>query len=406
MKQFLRLYLDSYKGLSPSIWMLSAVILINRIGAMVVPFLSIYMTQSLNFTIKETGFVLSFFGMGAVVGSWFGGWLTDKVGFFKTQLASLILILPLYILLPELKTVNSLAIGIFILSFLAEIFRPANSVAISYFAKPENLTKAFSLNRMAINLGFSIGPALGGILASVSYYLLFYGNALGTLLAGIIFYSYFNNRKSKFNTEPTASNQPETATITQKSKSPYRDGKMLLFAFLCAIYATCFFQLLSTLPLYYKEVHALSEASIGIILGYSGLFVFLTEMLLVQIAEKRLTTSTAIILGVLACGLSFFLLNWHGSIGMLYLSISVLCISEILAMPFMSTVIVKNSDHNNRGAYMGLYSLSFAVAHIFSPFLGTYIADHYGFATLWWVTGLACILTGIGFYFLMKTIRS
>src|SRR5690606_36569182 len=182
--------------------MLSLVILINRIGAMVVPFLSIYMTQSLDFSIKETGFVLSFFGIGAVIGSWVGGWLTDKIGFFKTQMWSLILILPRYIILPELKTVDSLAFGVFILSFLAEIFRPANSVAISYFARPENLTKAFSLNRMAINLGFSIGPALGGILASVSYYFLFYGNAIGTFLAGVIFYVYFNNRKSKFNKLP------------------------------------------------------------------------------------------------------------------------------------------------------------------------------------------------------------
>jgi predicted MFS family arabinose efflux permease len=283
--------------------MLSVVILINRIGAMVVPFLSIYMTQHLGFTIKETGFVLSFFGMGAVVGSWLGGWLSDKIGFFKTQFWSLILVIPIYFLLPELKSVQSVAIGVFLLSMTADVFRPANSVAISYYARPENLTKAFSLNRMAINLGFSIGPALGGILASISYYWLFYGNAFGTILAGIIFYVYFNNRKSRFNQEP----QKISDAIEPKAKvkSPYRDRKMLLFGFLCALYAICFFQLLSTLPLFYKEVHQMSESSIGIILGYSGLFVFLTEMLLVQIADKKFTASQIIIGGTLLCGLSF-----------------------------------------------------------------------------------------------------
>jgi predicted MFS family arabinose efflux permease len=403
LKKFLNLYLDSYRGLSRPVWMLSLVILINRIGAMVVPFLSIYMTQSLHFSIKETGFVLSFFGIGAVLGSWIGGWLTDKIGFFKTQMWSLILILPLYIILPELKTVDSLAMGVFVLSLLAEIFRPANSVAISYFARPENLTKAFSLNRMAINLGFSIGPALGGILASISYYFLFYGNAIGTFLAGVIFYVYFNNRKSQFNTSP---NKVTDLHSPKPTKSPYKDQKMLLFAFLCALYAICFFQLLSTLPLFYKEVHKMSEASIGIILAYSGFFVFLTEMLLVQIAEKKYSTSQAIIFGTLACGISFVMLNLNYSMLMLYLSISVLCVSEILAMPFMSTVIVKNSDENNRGAYMGLYSLSFAVAHIFSPFLGTFIVDHYGFEILWWATGIVSILTALGFYFLMKKISA
>ncbi len=403
MKHFLSLYLDSYRGLSKPVWMLSLVILINRIGAMVVPFLSVYMTQALGFSIKETGYVLSFFGLGAVTGSWIGGWLTDKIGYFKVQAFSLFFIVPIYFILPELKTVESLATGIFFLSIISETFRPANSVAIAYYAKPENLTKAFSLNRMAINLGFSIGPALGGILASISYYWLFYGNAVGSLIAGVVFYFYFNNRKTKFPKEKTDHN---AILSKEKAPSPYKDKKILLFSFLCALYAICFFQLLTTLPLFYKEVHHLSEAGIGIILGYSGIFIVVLEMLLVQIADRRLTISQVLIAGTLLCGLSFVMLNLNASILMLYVSMSVLCISEILAMPFMSTVIVKNSIEANRGAYMGLYSLSFSVAHVFSPFLGTLTVEHFGFETLWWATGIISVLVAFGFYFLMKTMKS
>lgn len=404
MKRFLSLYLDSYRGLSKPIWMLSLVILINRTGAMVVPFLSVYMTQALGFSIKETGYVLSFFGLGAVTGSWLGGWLTDKFGFFRIQAISLFFIVPMYFVLPELRTVESLAIGIFFLSVISDTFRPANSVAIAYYAKPENLTKAFSLNRMAINLGFSIGPALGGVLASISYYWLFYGNALGSLLAGLVFYIYFNNRKTKFPKENTTSKTD--VSTTEKAPSPYRDKKILLFSLLCAVYAICFFQLLTTVPLFYKEVHHMSEAEIGIILGYSGIFIVVFEMLLVQIAEKRLTISQVLVTGALLCGLSFIMLNLNGSIWMLYLSMSVLCVSEILAMPFMSTVIVKNSEESNRGAYMGLYSLSFSVAHIFSPFLGTFTVELFGFETLWWATGILSVIVAISLYFLMKTMKT
>lgn len=371
---------------------------------MVVPFLSVYMTQALGFSIKETGYVLSFFGLGAVTGSWLGGWLSDKFGFFRIQAISLFFIVPMYFILPELRTVESLAVGIFFLSVISDTFRPANSVAIAYYAKPENLTKAFSLNRMAINLGFSIGPALGGILASISYYWLFYGNALGSIIAGVVFYIYFNNRKTKFPKENTTS-KTEVST-TEKAPSPYKDKKILLFSLLCAVYAICFFQLLSTLPLFYKEVHLMSEAEIGVILGYSGIFIVIFEMLLVQIAEKRLTISQILIGGSLLCGLSFVMLNLSGSLLMLYLSISVLCVSEILAMPFMSTVIVKNSEENNRGAYMGLYSLSFSVAHIFSPFLGTLTVERFGFEALWWATGMISIIVAMGLYFLMKTMKT
>lgn len=383
--------------------MLSLVILINRIGAMVVPFLSIYMTQALGFSIKETGYVLSFFGLGAVTGSWLGGWFTDKFGYFRIQVLSLFFIVPIYFILPELKTVESLAIGIFFLSVISETFRPANSVAIAYYAKPENLTKAFSLNRMAINLGFSIGPALGGILASISYYWLFYGNAVASLIAGVVFYLYFNNRKTKFPKEKT---KTKAILLKEKAPSPYKDKKIMLFSLLCALYAICFFQLLTTLPLFYKEVHNLSEAGIGVILGYSGIFIVVLEMLLVQIAERRLTISQVLIAGTLLCGLSFVMLNLNSSILMLYVSMSVLCVSEILAMPFMSTVIVKNSVEGNRGAYMGLYSLSFSVAHVFSPFLGTLTIEHYGFEMLWWATGILSVIVAVGLYFLMKTMKT
>ena len=167
--------------------------LINRIGAMVVPFLGVYMVAELHFTLSQTGVVLSCFGLGAMAGSTLGGWLTDKVGHFRVQLTSIILSVPVFFLLPFFKNVWSLSIGVLVLSTITETFRPANSVSISVYARPENITRSFSLNRMAVNLGFSIGPALGGILAAISFKLLFYGNGITALLAGLLFYFYFKN---------------------------------------------------------------------------------------------------------------------------------------------------------------------------------------------------------------------
>lgn len=177
---------------------------------------------------------------------------------------------------------------------------------------------------------------------------------------------------------------------------------MVIFAFLCALYAVCFFQLINTLPLYYKEAHRLSEFQIGIILGYSGLFIVLFEMIIVQVAGKLFSIAHIIILGTLLCGAAFVVLNLSFTHWMLYLGITVLCVSEILAMPYMSTVFVQRSSDTNRGAYMGMYSLAFSVAHIISPYFGTYTIEHGGFETLWWVTGGITVVTAVGFYGLMK----
>jgi predicted MFS family arabinose efflux permease len=406
MKRIIRIYLNSYQGLTPPAWMLALVMFVNRVGAMVVPFLGIYMTESLHFSLRETGIVLSFFGFGSLTGSWLGGKLTDAKGHFKVQLGSLFLTVPLFFILPELKTAISLSIGVFVLSLIAESFRPANSVSIAYYAKPRNLTRALSLNRMAINLGFSIGPALGGLLAALSYNYLFYGNGITAMAAGLIFYFYFRSRrghkieKGKKESLQEDDNQPITKLIP--TRSPYRDGPFILFNILCALYCICFFQILSTLPLYYKEFYLLKDSGVGMILAFNGLVVFTLEMLLVQLFERRMDAMQIIIVGSFILIVSFIILQMNGGLWVAYLAMFFLSISEILAMPFMATISLKRASKESQGAYIGLNGLAFSAAHIFSPYLGTQIASHFGFDNLWFTTALLATLTTLGFFLLKK----
>ena len=192
--KLINLYTNSFKGLSQESWMLALVMLINRSGSMVLPFLGVYMTNHLHFSIENTGIVLSFFGIGSVLGSWLGGFITDKIGEYKVQSFSLLLSVPLFCLIPVFKTEVGVAAIILLQSIVSDSFRPANSVAITKYAKPENITRAFSLNRMAVNLGFSIGPALGGILSAISYEFLFFSNALAAFSAGILYIVFFRKR--------------------------------------------------------------------------------------------------------------------------------------------------------------------------------------------------------------------
>lgn len=399
MKVFFRLYIDTYRGLSPAAWMLALVMLVNRTGAMVLPFLGVYMSNALGFSIREVGIVLAAFGIGAVIGSWLGGWLTDRLGNFSIQSLSLLLSVPLFLIIPLFTTVTSLAIIIAVLSMVTESFRPANSVSVARYAKPENITKAFSLNRMAINLGFSVGPAMGGLLASISYQWIFYGNALGTLLAAAIFIAYFRNKREQPKRKRTAHEEHAPAT---PPLSPYRDRPYISFSLLCFAYAMCFFQLLSTLPLFYQKAHFMDEKQVGYILGFSGLVVVLFEMLLVHIAERRLTYASSIFLGILLCGVSFAMLPLAPGLLMLYGSIFLLSISEIFAMPFMASVAIKRSSYQTQGAYMGMNALAFSAAHVFSPFLGTTVADVWGFSTLWWGTAAVLLITSISAYYIVK----
>ena len=392
--KLLKIYINSFKGLSAESWMLALVMLINRSGSMVLPFLGVYMTDHLKFDIQNAGIVLSFFGIGSVVGSWFGGMITDKFGEFKVQGLSLLLSVPMFCLIPLFQTEVGLAMIIFAQSCISEAFRPANSVAITKYAKPENLTRAFSLNRMAMNLGFSIGPALGGILSAISYDFLFYSNAAGALLAGITYILFFRNRKYK--------NPENPKNITElKFASPYKDYRFLLFCFACFLFSVCFFQLLNTLTIFYKKEAHLSQQQIGYILGFSGLLIVLVEMILVQIAEKYLRLKYTLFIGTILCAISFAMLPLGTSIWFLVLSIGILSIGEIWTLPFMATVTALRSGPNNKGVYMGILGMSFSISFIITPFLGTFIAENFGFTILWIGTGILMTIAAIGFYFII-----
>lgn len=149
----LRIYADSFKGLSKEAWMLSIVMLINRSGSMVLPFLGVYMTDQLEFSIKESGLVLSFYGVGSVIGSWLGGYITDKFGEYRVQSTSLFLSAPLFLLIPIFTSVEGMALIILVQSIISESFRPANSVAIT--KNGESLYGERSFSKVSLTIGFS-----------------------------------------------------------------------------------------------------------------------------------------------------------------------------------------------------------------------------------------------------------
>ncbi len=397
MQTILNLYRNAYGGLSLSSWMLALVMFINRSGSMVVPFLSVYLTQSLHFSLEETGIILTIFGAGAMAGSLLGGWLSDRIGPFRVQLLSLLLGGGLLLVLATLKTFPLLAVGIFLMSVTVECLRPANTASVALYARPENVTRSFSLNRMAVNLGFSIGPALGGLLASIAYEWLFIADGVTCIAAGLFFYCYFRGKRRN----------PAAPAVVKEldpepQRSPYQDLRFLAFVLFTTCYAIIFFQFFTTLPLYYRQVYRLSETMIGLLLGFNGLLVFLFEMIVIHLIGPRPAFRRLVVLGALLCGVSYALLNVATGMGVLLVAMILVTFSEIFAMPFMITHTINRAGEKHRGAYIGLYTLAYSVAFILAPYLGTHLVAGYGFTTLWWAAGIASVPTALGFFAVMR----
>jgi predicted MFS family arabinose efflux permease len=390
LRSSLALYRSAYSGLSTPVWWLAFVLFINRSGTMVIPFLTVYLTNEMHYTIGQAGIIMGLFGAGAMLGGYLGGLLTDRIGFYPIQFWSLILNGVMFFVLGQMHTLLQLGICIFILSTLGESFRPANAAAIAFYSEHETRTRSYSLNRLAINLGWSIGPAIGGILASISYQWLFWVDGITCILAAVLLRICL----------PPEKHQPaqKENTFKTNSNSAYRDKIYLQFMFFVFLVAICFLQLFSLVPVYYKKVIHMSEALIGIVLALNGLIIVLIEMILVYKIEGKRNPATYISLGAVLIGVSFIVLNIEASFMIVLFSMVVITFGEMMLFPFINTFWVGRSNETNRGQYAALYTMSFSLAHVVAPTTGALVVNHFGYNVLWYLAFVICLVASIGFY--------
>ena len=395
MQRLISLYKESFSNIQKNIWILSVATFINRSGSMVLLFTSLYLTKELHFTISQAGIALSLYGVGSVLGSYVGGWLTDRKNFFYILIFSLIGSGLILLLLLFANTPLEISCVIFAYAFASDIFRPANSKAIAAYSSASNRTQSISLVRLAINLGFSVGPAIGGFVAVyLGYKFLFVIDACTSFAAAIMLYAYL----PKITNEKK---QDASSILNVKSTSAYRDLNYLIFIVLVAFYGICFFQLFASMPQYFDKNCNYSEDAIGLLLGLNGLLVVLIEMPLILILEKRKKIFRYIVIGALCLPVSFsFILYGNCLIVWVLLYTLVITFSEMFAMPFMMNYMLSRGGKERQGQYSGLYSIAFGISNIFAPLIGLGIADKYGFDAMLYFFAALGLITAIGFWML------
>ncbi len=357
---------------------------------MVIPFLSLYLSEDLEFSLQQVGWVMTSFGLGSFFGAWFGGKLSDQIGYYKVILGSLILTGISFIVIQYFTDFWSICISFFVLIAIADAARPAFFVALSAYSKPENKTRSLTFIRLAINLGFSAGPALGGlIIAAVGYYGLFWVDGITCIIAGLIMIKALHPKKVK---------ELDKEVVIDKPVSPNRDSVYILFLVTLALFGFVFVQYFSTIPLYYKEVHHLTEEKIGLLLALNGALIFLFEMPLIAYLENTAISKTRhVIHGFILTGISFLLLLITPWAGILIIGMIIATLGEMIAFPFGNAFVLERAKKGRQGAYMALYSMSFSVAHIFGHNSGMQLIATFGYNNTWL---LMAIIAGLGVFLL------
>lgn len=394
MKTLYNNYINTFRGLSTEVWWLALMTFINRSGTMVIPFLSLYLTDDLKFSLTDVSTIMSCYGLGSVVGTWIGGKLSDKIGYYKVMVRSLLSTGILFIALQFIHTFAGLCLGIFLVMVVADTFRPAMFVAMSVYSKPENKTRSVTLIRLAINLGYSAGPAIGGlIIATIGYSGLFWVDGITCILATFLLIKVLNPRVAKAIDDQ----------IVENPVSVFKDKPFWIFFAAMTIFGIIFLQYFSTMPLYYKDIHGLTELEIGLLLGLNGFLIFLLEMPLIKCLDGSHFTKIGLMLfGILLTASSLYALNLTSWIGILCIGMLLMTIGEMIAFPFSNAFAIDRAKKGKQGEYLSMYVMSFSIAHVFGHNIGLRLVDHYGYDITWYIMGSLGLVGALLLFYLKQ----
>lgn len=393
-------YIDNFRGFSREIWILTLITFINRAGTMVLPFLSKYLKEDLGFSYSQVGWILVSFGCGSMVGSWLGGKLSDKIGFYRIMIFSLLVSGLGFFVLQSITNYYGLLLAIFLIMAVADMFRPAMFVSLGAYAKPENRTRALTLVRLAINLGFAAGPAMAGLLImNVGYKGLFWVDGTSCILAISIFWWQVKEKKKSKYTDKEHPGEILTHSV-------FKDKPFWIFLSGTLITGILFFQLFTTLPLYHKEQFGLIEFQSGLLLTLNGILVFFLEMPIVTYIEKhKLNKLKIITYGCLAMGISMYVLLINNWAGILIIMMLFMTFAEMFVFPFSNSFAMSRAPKGHEGRYMAIFTMSYSLAHILSAKTGLEIIDRFSYQSNWLFMGTLGIIGTLLFLWVIQLVK-
>ena len=280
------------KDLPREVWLLSAATLVNRAGTMVLPFLVLYLTRTLGITPAHAALSLTVYGIAALITMPIAGRLTDIVGPIAVIKTSLFLSGVLLFLYPLAHSFPTILAITFLFAILNESVRPPSLSMISDLVRPPQRKAAFALSRLAVNLGMSVGPAIGGVLALISFRWLFFVDGATSILAGVVIaMARWDSARLKPSHDPDWSDPEElgreieadsvvplAAAHPAQDLRAFRNPRMLYFLAAMIPAQLVFFQLTSSLPLFLVRNLRLPESLYGTVFTLNTLLIVALEV--------------------------------------------------------------------------------------------------------------------------------
>jgi MFS family permease len=346
--------------------------------------------------------VVSVYGATALAVSPAVGRLCDHFGARRVAATLLVLSGVAMLLFPLVRSPAGIVVATVVLSAFTDGFRPAAMTLIGELAPPDQRRLAFALQRLAANLGMSVGPAVGGLLATIWFPAVFILDGLTSLMAAAVLLFVLRVPHGRPHADRGTGARAEAAAEGHRRRA-FTDPAMIYFLAAHLGLALVFFQFIATLPLYMVQNLGLSEAVFGLVFTVNTVLILALEVPLTA-ATRRWTARRTLALGALLTAVGFGATGLATGLWTMMATVVVWTFGEMIGAPAASAYVADIAPPARSGEYMGLHNMVFGAGFTLAPLGGVMLLEQFGGRVLWAVV-LICGLISAGMLAFVRTPR-
>ena len=370
---------------------------IDRIGgALIFPFLSLYVAQRFNVGMVEVGLLFGIWSVSSLIGSMIGGALADKFGRRIILICGLIFSATSALFMGFVNNMHAFYLLAAFAGIFTDIGGPAQQAMVADLLKGEQRAEGFGLIRVVGKLAMTIGPAIGGILAGISYLLLFIIDACASLItAFIIFKTIPETKPQKGEGQPSES---LSQTLIGYSKVT-KDRLFMAFIAATIVMVLVYTQMYSTLSVFLNRVHGLSAQGFGYLMSMNAAMVVIMQFGITR-RIKKYPPMLMMMVASLLYGIGYFMFGFVSDFVFFMIAMATITLGEMVHIPVAQALVASFAPEDMRARYMAAYGLGWAIPNSVAALLAGLVMDNYNPNMVWYIAG-ALSLVAVSFFWIL-----
>ncbi len=388
-----------YREYRRSFWILVGATFIDRLGgSLLFPFFALYITQKFNVGMTEVGVLFGLFSISSIVGSFIGGALTDRIGrrtmmIFGLLASSFSTLLMGFVETLEVFYVLALVSGIF-----TDVAGPAHQAMVADLVPEHKRAEGYGIIRVGFNLAVTIGPAIGGFLAAQSYTLLFITDAVISSITAFIVFTFLKETRPKM---APGEKQESVGTTFRGYGVVLRDTSFMLFLGASLLMVLVYMNMNTTLGVYLRDVHTVTEAGYGALLSINALMVVILQFPITRAIRDK-TPLVMMAFGSALYAIGFAMYGFVSGYAAFVFAMVIITFGEMVVSPVAQSLTAAFAPEDMRGRYMAVSGFSWGIPFMVGPLLAGLVLDNFNPNVLWYIAGIIGVLATLGFLYLQR----